>query len=101
MRESDLGWVVSGKELSKMRGNSKFWAEQFGRMDTECLIEQARYYLKNCSYREGVVSTYDDAMFNVVVPELLKRLSLMGKELFGESCNEVVDEVVVDGGGGL
>jgi hypothetical protein len=45
--------VITLKELKTMRGNSKFWASVWPKLDNEALIYKLRHAIENCGHQSG------------------------------------------------
>lgn len=63
---------VTLAEYKQLRGNSRDWNAIVPALNDEALVHVAKYCADNMS--RGMPSTYDHAMVNVYLPEVLKRL---------------------------
>jgi hypothetical protein len=79
------GKPISDIEFNKMRGNSYDWKTRYPLLDNKALIKRTQYTLDNCGINDKgrftPNTTYDEALYNSLVPILMDRLEESDKVL--------------------
>ena len=87
---------VTRAEVTELRCNSWEWQALVPAMDDDAFLQHLRHALENCSYARSPVLTYDEAVFSVHTPELIKRFEVLRAKV-GELREKVFDRDEVMG----
>lgn len=71
---------IAPDEYQTFRMNSYARNEIYPKLTDKTLLEQAEYYISQC-HKPYRISTYNDAIIHLILPELLKRLNENGEIL--------------------
>lgn len=69
---------ISPDEYQTFRMNSYARNEIYPKLTNETLLEKAEYYISQC-HKPYMISTYNDAIIHLILPELLKRIKVNGE----------------------
>lgn len=69
---------ISPDEYQTFRMNSYARNEIYPKLTNGTLLEQAEYYISQC-HKPSTISTYNDAIIHLILPELLKRIKENGE----------------------
>ena len=72
---------ITPQQLSEMKMNSYAQEKLHPKLNTDALINTTRSYLSQCSRSRYPASTYDEALVHLIVPELIKRIEELSKEV--------------------
>lgn len=91
LSEETIKLITDGKRINdytfqQMRGNSFDWKTRYPMLDNEALIIRTQYTLNNCTSikekgRYCTNTTYEEALYNSLVPLLMDRLEEAEAEL--------------------
>lgn len=73
---------VTLTEVRTLRCNSWEWEHLYLAMTDEAFVDSVAHALRNCARAPSPCSTYDEAVSNLLAPELLRRFEAMVK-VFG------------------
>lgn len=65
---------ITLEQYRNARANSPGFALLYSKLNNEALIEVVKHNLDNCRYTYKSEATYEWALQNILVPELIKRL---------------------------
>lgn len=71
---------ISPDEYQAFRMNSYARNDIYPKLTNETLLEQAEYYISQC-HKPYTISTYNDAIIHLILPELMKRFKENGESL--------------------
>ena len=85
IKQIESGKRINDYEFNQMRGNSHDWKTRYPLLDDEALIKRVQYTLDNCGINEKgrytPNTTYEEALYNSLVPLLMDRLEEANAEL--------------------
>jgi len=89
LSDTTIKLITDGKRINdytfQMRGNSYDWKTRYPMLDNEALIIRTQYTMDNCSIKEKgrytANATYDESLYNSLVPLLMDRLEEAEAEL--------------------